>query len=258
MTKNRLAILACLVFFALQAFVTASPQIINKGGKVRVTQVSVTATPESYSGSCPKKVTYTARISAEGSGEVRYRWLLSDNPLSLINKTYFKRSSSKIIKITRDYNTNGTYWAAIEIVSPNNMTSSRATSRVICIPVATRPSFRISGNVNGGAEGRLLSGRKVKVSLKRSGRTIMSRTLTLDSAGRGDYLFGGPFLAAGDYTLSVEKVASDPRTATGANVCFRGTNPPSRRVTLANTAPTANNQDFVINFVIAWDSGLCW
>jgi hypothetical protein len=258
MTKKRIAILACLVIFTLQAFMTASPQVINNGGKVRVTQVSVTATPENYSGTCPKKVTYTARISASGSGEVRYRWLLSDNPLSQIKKTYFKRSSSKIIKITREYNANGTYWAAMEIVSPNSMTSSRATCRVLCIPVVTRPSFRISGNVNGGAEGRLLSGRKVKVLLKRSGRTLMTRTLTLDSMGRRDYEFGGPFLAAGDYTLTVEKVASDPRTATGANVCFRGTNPPSRRVTLSNTAPTARNQDFTINFVIAWDSTLCW
>lgn len=258
MKIKRNAILFCLALFALASVLPAGPQFVKKGGNVRVTQVTVTATPESFSGSCPAKVTYTARISASGSGEVRYRWLLSGNPLSLINKTYFKRSSSKVIKITKEYNTNGTYWASLEVVSPNSMTSNRATCRVICVPVAVRPSFRISGNVNGGPEGRLLSGRKVKVILKRGGRSLMNRTLTLDSAGRCDYVFGGPYLTAGDYTLTVEKVASDPSTATGANVCFRGTNPPSRRVTLANNAPTAGNQDFVITFVIAWDSPLCW
>ncbi len=250
--------LILLVALVTPALLSASPQPIQKSGKVLVTQVSVTVTPETHSGSCPKKFTYTARISASGSGEVRYRWLLSDNPLNLINKMYFKRSSSKIISITREYNSNGSYWASIEVISPNRMTSNRAACRLTCIPVAARPSFKISGNVNGGAEGRLLNGRKVKIFLKRSGRTIMSRELTLDSAGRCHYEFGGHFLLAGDYTLDVEKVASDPRTISGPNVCFRGTTPPSRRVTLSNSSPTAGNQDFTINFVIAWDSPLCW
>lgn len=258
MKVKKLAISIAVLLCAVPALVISAPPTIMKGGKVTVTQVSVTVSPEAYTGSCPKKFTYTARITANGSGEVRYRWVTSDTSISRILTMNFIRSSSKTISITKEYRTNGTYWASLEILSPSRITSNRATCRLVCVPVAIRPSFRISGNVNGGPEGNLLNGRKVKITLKRSGRTLMSRTLTLNSTGRCDYQFAGPYLGAGNYTLSVEKVASDPSTATGANVCFRGTNPPSRSVTLANSSPTATNQDFVINFVIAWDSPLCW
>ena len=49
----------------------------------------------------------------------------------------------------------------------------------------------------------------------------MNRTLTLDSAGRCDYVFGGPYLTAGDYTLEFFLNGSMAKVLTlGAVVIF--------------------------------------
>ncbi len=258
MVIKNIATLIILIILLSPALSTAPPQPIQKGGKLLVTQVLVTVTPESESGACPKKFVYTGRISASGTGQVTYRWVSSDNPMGIVQNTYFQRPGSKIIKLPKDYNASGSYWASLEIIAPTPMASNRATCRLTCIPVLIRPSFRISGQVNGGPDGRLLHRRKVDVILKQRGRTVVTRQLTLDANGTGNYEFGGPILFPGEYTLSVEKVATAPGTASELNVCFRGTTPPTRNVTLTNSSPTAANQDFTINFVIAWDSPPCW
>ena len=51
----------------------------------------------------------------------------------------------------------------------------------------------------------------------------------------------------------MEKITSSPDNPNTLNVCFNGTNPAFRNVTIDSAHRTISNQDFVINFVIAWD-----
>jgi hypothetical protein len=246
------------LILCLSASGKAGAAEIKTPGKVVVTQVSASVNPESFSGDCPHSFEFTGRISAKGFGKVVYQWMTSDGLMTVPKTTYFERSGSKIVKFSKELNSSGSFSATLQILQPNRLTSNRATCTLTCIPRVAAPSYRISGNVNGGSEGNKLHDRKVRVLLIHGGRTFLSRELTLDSSGQGDYEFGGPFLRAGDYTLRVEKVDSDPATAPPLNVCFRGTTPAVRNVTLDAAHPVASGQDFVINFVIAWDRGLCW
>jgi hypothetical protein len=229
----------------------------------RVTKVLVSVNPTSFDGICPKRFNFTAKITASGPGIVRYRWLRSDGATAPVKNLVFKRAQTRTVtsiwQLGGPGKTYRGYWKKVEIVSPNPVVSNRALFDLTCRMVAIAPTYAIRGNVNGGTEGRLIRERKVKVLLKHGGSTFMSRTLTLDSNGSADYAFSGPMLRPATYTLSVEKVDSNPDTLTNTlNVCFNGTTPATRTVTLSSTTREVNNQDFVINFVIAWDRDLCW
>jgi len=117
---------------------------------------------------------------------------------------------------------------------------------------------RIGGRVYGFTDGHLISGRRVRVVLKRAGAVFQSAECTLDAAGSADYLFAG--LLPGAYGILVEKVASavsDP--AATLNVCFDGTMPASRTVTIASGSAEHLGQDFAIQYTVAFNmSGLCW
>ena len=89
-------------------------------------------------------------------------------------------------------------------------------------------------------------------------KTIFSQIKTLDSNGACDYRFLPMVL--GTYFVTVEKVASPAGASSSTlNVCFDGTTPVSRTVTLTKRSRTVSAQDFTINFYIAWDyPHLCW
>jgi len=116
----------------------------------------------------------------------------------------------------------------------------------------------ITGHVIGGSEGFHIQGRKVKILLKQGRQTIFSQIKTLDSNGACDYRFLPMVL--GTYFVTVEKVASTAGTLSSTlNVCFDGTTPVSRTITLTKRSQTISAQDFTINFYIAWDyPHLCW
>ena len=118
--------------------------------------------------------------------------------------------------------------------------------------------YRVSGRVAAASNGGLLEGRKVKIRIKKGGRTVFTQTKSLDHNGACTYEF--KLMEPGTYWITVEKVATTaPPTEPTANICFSGTTPESRTVTLSSDARTAKNQDFTINFSIAFDRhGLCW
>jgi len=151
------------------------------------------------------------------------------------------------------------YWKAIEILSPNHIISNHAIFNLHCQLPIIRFFYRISGNINGGSQGNLINMRKVRIILKKGGTTLGNQILTLNSSGRADYTFSGPFLTNGTYILRVEKVPTAAGNPNNLNVCFDGTTPSVRSVTLNSSHTRADNENFVINFSIAWDrSGYCW
>lgn len=120
-----------------------------------------------------------------------------------------------------------------------------------------RVSYRISGRINAAGDGHLIRDRRIKIILRKGRQTVFAQTKTLDAAGACNYQFLPCF--PGDYTLTVQKVATSTSPSSTLNVCFDGTIPASRSVTLSAQSRTAGNQDFSIRFSIAFDRhGLCW
>lgn len=119
-------------------------------------------------------------------------------------------------------------------------------------------SGRISGHISGFDSSHLLAGRKVRVLLRKAGALVASAEFTLNSQGSADYQFD--LLTVGSYGVSVEKVASPANNPSlTLNVCFNGTAPAQRAVTLAGGSMTASGQDFSIQYAIAFNmSSICW
>ncbi|TFG75633.1 MAG: hypothetical protein E4H23_10525 [Chrysiogenales bacterium] len=225
----------------------------------RVTAVSVQVSEREFSGVCPHRFTFTGHIRANRRGTVRYRWLRSDGATSPEKILVFKAAGTRTVSTYWQLGGGtGSYpgrWQAIEILAPNSLTSNRAVFSLNCVPLMMAPTYEISGAIDSGPDGNLLAGRQVKVIVRRGGATFLSRSITLDTHGRGSYSFGRP-LGGGRYQLVVEKL---PYTGSSTlNVCFRGSEPADRWVELSTTNRHAIDQDFTILFVIGWDRGPCW
>jgi hypothetical protein len=117
----------------------------------------------------------------------------------------------------------------------------------------------IAGRVSGSTQGNLLSGRKVRVLLKKGGVPVISTEYTLNAQGIADYQF--THLQLGTYEVAVEKVATPPPPdpASMLNVCFKGTTPAQRTVVIASGSTDITGQDFAILYDIAFNmNGVCW
>ena len=117
--------------------------------------------------------------------------------------------------------------------------------------------YRISGRISAASDGHLIRARRIKIILRKGHETVFTQTKTLDAAGACNYQFMPRF--PGDYTLAVQKVATSTPPSSTLNVCFNGTTPASRSVTLDARSRTIGGQDFSIRFFVAFDRhGLCW
>lgn len=229
----------------------------------KVIKVKVMVSETNFSGQCPHRLNFTGEITTNSSGTVNYRWVRSDGAISPVKSLIFRKKGRKVVNtywilgsIGRRYDN---FWQAIQIISPNTLASNRAVFDLNCQLVTRLVFNRITGNITGGPQGNLIRARTVRVKLRKGGSLISSRVLTLNSNGRANYIFSGPYLIPGTYTITVEKVATSPGNPNNLNVCFNGTNPVSRTVVFSSTKKTVSNQDFIINFSIAWDhAGFCW
>jgi hypothetical protein len=122
---------------------------------------------------------------------------------------------------------------------------------------ARHVDMAIGGRITGGVSGSTISGRRIKIVLRHGGRTLFSQVKTLDANGSCTYRFR--VMEPGRYTVRVDKVPSGSAMHSRANVCFDGTRPGSRTVTLDGTTPKALHNDFTIKFEILWDGHtMCW
>jgi hypothetical protein len=117
---------------------------------------------------------------------------------------------------------------------------------------------RIGGKASGYTDSYHLSGRKIRVLIKKAGILFRSEEYTLDAQGSANFEFN--HLPMGTYDITVEKVATpvaDP--ASSLNICFQGTTPTQRTATIAAGSTDAAGQDFAIQYAIAFNmQGLCW
>lgn len=101
---------------------------------------SVTATlhasPTSYSGKCPHKITFKGQIRATQAGRVQYKFIRSDGANAPIHTLNFNKPGIKHVSTTWTLGGPGfpahKRWQAIQIVYPQNVTSNKAYFRVKC------------------------------------------------------------------------------------------------------------------------------
>ncbi len=229
----------------------------------KVVKVRVLVDQSEYRGRCPHKFTFTGEITTNSGGTVKYKWLRSDGALSPEKTVIFRKAGKKLVTTTWTLGAAGrqyrNMWEAIQVTSPNTITSGRAVFNLRCTLVAQIAYNLISGNINGGASGNLIRNRRVRVELYRGASRITFRDLTLNSSGQANYTFSGAFLTPGSYRVQVIKLPTAPGNPNTLNVCFNGTNPSQRNYTFGSTRQHYTNQNFIINFSIAWNRyGFCW
>lgn len=103
---------------------------ISGEGGIRIRNVIVNASPDSYSGPCPVRVRISASITASGSGTIEYRFVRSDGYAGQERTLSFENSGTKEVSTTwlfgsRAYpNSSGS--VQLEVASPQNFRSSEA------------------------------------------------------------------------------------------------------------------------------------
>lgn len=101
----------------------------------KVTHVNAGVNPTSFKGECPTKFVFTGKITVDSPGEVKYKWIRSDNAIAPVQILRFRAPGTQIVNTTWTLGGPGmTYngWEAIQILSPNQMTSNRAAFTLEC------------------------------------------------------------------------------------------------------------------------------
>jgi tetratricopeptide (TPR) repeat protein len=102
---------------------------------LQVTQVVLRADPVDYVGACPVRITFSGRISVNGSGTVSYKFLRSDGAIAPTQTLTFDGPGSQDISTTWDLGGSGmTYsgWEQIQILDPQSLTSNQAAFNIQC------------------------------------------------------------------------------------------------------------------------------
>jgi hypothetical protein len=232
----------------------------------RVTAASLAVSPADFSGPCPHTFTFTARITVNMPGTVRWKILTGDGTLGGEESTVFAAAGTQTQvrshAIGADRRSVPDGWARLVILSPGSLQSASAAFALNCVTIEAQskmymPMFgKIRGTASPFTPGGSLGGRRVVVVV--SGPTPARREFALDANGSLQYEFDG--LRWGRYTVRIEKGASDPGSyASSANYCFDGTDPASRTVDLERSRSTLTVENFLIRASIAFDrSGWCW
>jgi len=109
----------------------------------RVSQIQVTAVPDTFTGACPaagKRINFRGSITTTGPADVKFTWVRSDgandtNP----HEVKFAAAGTKQVS---DYwmlseSLNG--WEALKVTDPNQMTSAHAAFHLKCAaPAASK------------------------------------------------------------------------------------------------------------------------
>ncbi len=90
-----------------------------------------------YTGACPKTVTFTATITANGEGNVTYKWESSDGSNdSAVQTLSFDGPEAKTVTRTLTLGASGKtladYWLRVHTLTPTNATSNNASFTLRC------------------------------------------------------------------------------------------------------------------------------
>ena len=119
-----------LIFMVIVGLLVFSGDLAAK-----VIRVYAAVNPTSFSGKCPKVFTFTGKIAVDSPGVVKYKWIRSDNANAPVQSISFNKPGTQVVSTTWTLGAAGmTYngWEAIQILSPNAMTSNKAAFKLKC------------------------------------------------------------------------------------------------------------------------------
>lgn len=99
---------------------------------LRVTSVTAGVDLGAFTGSCPRKFTFTGTITASEPGTVTYKWERSDGTATPLETLIFAGSGSLTVTNAWDVNATIDAWSRVKVMSPNEVTSNQAKFVAVC------------------------------------------------------------------------------------------------------------------------------
>ncbi|HQC38406.1 MAG: hypothetical protein PHX90_03475 [Thermotogota bacterium] len=124
MIRKRQMVWLCFVL----ALLLLAPQV-----EAKVTRVTASVSPPTYSGQCPKRFEFAGKITVDSPGIVEYKWIRSDGASAPIQKIRFEKAGTLTVNTYWELSTEGEHWQALQILSPNPITSARASFTLKCV-----------------------------------------------------------------------------------------------------------------------------
>ena len=141
--KNKILTKFLILLIGLFLFSSISPAQRIIKTKFKVTRVYATVSPKSYKGKCPFKFDFTGYITTNGKATVKYKWIRKDGARAPVKAIYFNKAGTK--KVTTSWYLGGAgkvyknYWEAVQILSPNSITSNKALFSLYCKKASKTP-----------------------------------------------------------------------------------------------------------------------
>jgi hypothetical protein len=114
-----------------------------------VTNITATVDAPSYSGPCPKTLTFTAIITANGPGTATYGWERSDGALGLTHSVTFSAAGSQTVTETWQLGATYTGWEQLHVYNPNDIVSNQANFTLNCGFAVTGTTASVTPVVQG-------------------------------------------------------------------------------------------------------------
>ena len=99
---------------------------------IRVTAATAGVDVSSFSGSCPKRLTFTGTITASEAGQVTYKWERHDGSAGPTQTMTFNAASSQTASTVWDVSPSTSGWQRVHVLTPNDLTSNDAHVIVTC------------------------------------------------------------------------------------------------------------------------------
>ncbi|MEV0390957.1 hypothetical protein [Nonomuraea sp. NPDC050643] len=113
----------------LGGLLAAPPAFAAPAVEVAVAQVE--ATPSRQAGNCPTTVGFSALVTAQGKGTVRYRWIRGDGSRSAVKSLRVNGTRRAVVADRQTFDRPTSGWQAVEVLGKEGL-SARARFDVTC------------------------------------------------------------------------------------------------------------------------------
>jgi hypothetical protein len=123
---------ACLDGLVNQFAPSGTTKTSTSAPGIRVTAATAGVDVASFSGSCPKRITFTGTITASEAGVVTFKWERHDGSAAATQTMTFNTGSSQTASAVWDVSPSTSGWQRLHVLTPNDMTSNDARIVVTC------------------------------------------------------------------------------------------------------------------------------